>query len=97
MLEIDKRPTLYFAVYVDVTAKSSQRAHEDLARMHEHLNKNSQEQDYKERFFIIPVRNASSKIELLYPSPFLSKEDAEELYQKYYERYEKIIKDIKNL
>jgi hypothetical protein len=97
MIEKEEKPTLYFVVYVDIANSTPMKAKESLHSLYEHLTKNSDKQDFKERFFIMPVRNTNSRIELLYPTPFLSKEDVEELYQKYQQRYDNIVDYIKKL
>ena len=95
--QTDERPVLYFAVYVDIGHYTPQRAKEELEKFQETMSRQCEDSLYREKFFIMPCRNQSTKIELLYPTPFLSKEQADELYESYYSRYQHLIQDIKNL
>jgi len=52
---------------------------------------------YREKFFFMPIKNGDGRIELLYPTPFLTEEQAEKLHVQYYEKYQEIINKIENL
>jgi hypothetical protein len=95
--QTDDRPMLYFAVYVDIGQYTPQKAKEQLESFRSSLTNDNDTSPYREKFFIMPCRNQPTKIELLYPTPFLSREQAEELYESYYSKYQHLIQDIQNL
>lgn len=94
----EDKQTLYFAVYVNVGNSSPQRAREIMAEvvnLTQQTEEEAERSQYIEKFFFFPVREESNtRMELLFPSPFLTKEQSVELHDKYYERLESIIKQL---
>jgi hypothetical protein len=45
----------------------------------------------------MPTKHQEDKIELLYPTPFLTQEQADELYKSYYSKYQSLMQGIQNL
>ncbi len=93
------RQTLFFAVYVHVGNKSPQRVREILAEFSQKLKREDpfNREQYEERYFVFPIKDGDTRMELLYPSPFLREEQAEALYEKYYERFQELTEKIEAL
>ena len=89
-----ERETLYFAHYVHIGSSSPQRARETIAQYHRMINAPGKPSPYDEKHFIIGVRDEESRIELLYPTPFMRREDVEALRQKYEERFKRLVEEI---
>lgn len=85
------KQTLYFAVYVNVDGASAYKGKEIIKTVMEILKKDDPDAQYKEKWVVLPVKGQPTKIELLYPHPFLTDEQAEDLYQKYYQKYEDVL------
>lgn len=92
-----KKQTLYFAVYVNVGGQSPQKARETLAKLNHLYTRTDAEQQYEDKFFFMPIKNGENRIELLYPTPFLTEEQAEKIHERYLENYQEIIKKIEEL
>jgi len=99
MNSISNRQTLYFAVYINIGGQSSQKAQETISEfMRVYMSENPlKPKQYEERFFVFPVRDQPTKMELLFPSPFLKAEQMEELYEKYYGKFEELTDKINRL
>lgn len=97
------KQTLYFAIYVNVGGMSPMRIKETMAQVINMYGPGrmsplqSQHNQYEEKMFFFPVKNGDTRMELLFPSPFLTEKQAEELYGKYYEKFNKLIEEIKGL
>lgn len=93
------RQTIYFAVYVNIGNASTQKAQEmisEFMRLYTAENPLKPKQ-YEERYFIFPVRDQDTKIEVIFPTPFMTEEQAKALHEKYYERFEDLIAKIDQL
>lgn len=86
----NKKSTLYFAVYVSVANMSKQSGVEAISIMKRMVEeKKLEETEYNEKYYIIPCQG-DSRIELLYPSPFLTEEQT----IKYFDKYKELIEEI---
>jgi hypothetical protein len=94
------KQTLYFAVYINISGQSRQKARESIAQIKEMYKTSDSEeykQQYEEKIFFLPVKQGDSRMELLYPAPFLTAEQSKDLYDKYYEKFQDLIENIKEL
>jgi len=62
----DDRETLYFAYYVNVGNVSRQKANEIISELHAKLGRQSVNDQYREKWFYVPVTDGQTRIELLY-------------------------------
>lgn len=77
----NKKTVLYFAIYVNVDGYSRQYANDLIAKTYHLTHQEFKDDRHEIKLVVIPGKQ--SKIELLYPTPVLSKEDIDLLYDKY--------------
>ena len=93
-----ERQTLIFAVYIPIGNQSPQRAKESIAQFMNMLKEDPMKPNqYNEKYIVMTTRTGEGKIELLYPTPFLTEEQAEKLHEKYYAKYQDVINQIEEL
>lgn len=93
-----ERQTLIFAVYIPIGNSSPQRAKESIAQFMNMLKEDPlKPNQYNEKYIVMPTKLGEGKIELLYPTPFLTEEQADKLHDSYYAKYEDIINQIEEL
>jgi len=94
------KQTLYFAVYVNINGMSPQKAKEQMAQvvnMYKPSDTERYKQQYEEKIFFFPIKTGDTRMELLFPSPFLTEDQSAALYEKYYEKFNDLIENIKEL
>jgi hypothetical protein len=89
-------PVLYFALYINVDGQSPQCAREGIYNLVANFNRSVEETDFNEKFFVFPVKNQPSKIELLYPFPGVDKAELDEMYEKHLKRLDDLRKRIED-
>jgi len=95
---MNNRQTLIFAVYVPIGNMSPQRAREQMAQLIEMYKEDPfNPNQYNEKYLWLPTKTDEARIELLYPMPFLTEEQAEKLHEKYYAKYQEAINKIGDL
>lgn len=93
------KQTIYFAIYINVGGMASMKARETVAQFINMYKPDKMAQlknQYEEKYFFFPVRTGETRIEVVYPTPFMSVEDADKLYAKYYENFKNLIQQIKD-
>lgn len=82
---MEKKDTLYFMFKVDVGSASVQQAREYAAAVSRMVNdKQKPDDQYTEKWFILPVRDEGTSIELIYPPTDYAKEQLEKRYNEMY-------------
>lgn len=76
---MDKRDTLYFAYYINCGSMSTIRAKELIVELMQQVNsKIKDDNQYREKWIFVPVRDSATRIELLYPPTSDAKDKFEE-------------------
>lgn len=64
--EPDDRETLYFAYYINVAGLSRQKAREHIIEVVDQMGTPSKRDQYREKWFFVPITDGQTRIELLY-------------------------------
>lgn len=91
----EMKQTLYFAVYINVGTASKVRRNQKLSEFISMYKQHKPHLDqYIEKFYWFPIETGETRMELLYPSPFVSNEHLEELYIKHQAAIAKLGEEI---
>lgn len=89
---MEKKDTLYFMFKIDVGNASVQQAREYAAAVNQMVSSKQKPDDqYFEKWFVLPVRDEGTSIELIYPPSDVAREQMEMRYDQFMEELDDIL------